>query len=283
MEITLLGIGGPRPDPERHGPALLVSAGGRRLLFDAGRGAAMQLVRAGTGVADLDAIFLTHHHYDHIGGLGDVLMAAWIEGRTRSLPVLGPPGTRRIVGALFDQVYEADIRFRLREAGVFDEVLPHPAEVFPARDVAEGARFDEGGVSVVARRVDHGDVLELAPEEWLAYGYRIEADGARLAVSGDAVACAGLDTLAEGVEVLVMCCYLATEEIDSPATEFLASRILAAAPQVGEIAARSGVRTLVLTHFREKNPALIRSLVDRVAREFPGTVIAGEDLLVVDV
>jgi ribonuclease BN (tRNA processing enzyme) len=38
MRITLLGTGGPRPDPARQGPATLVQVAGLRLLFDAGRG-----------------------------------------------------------------------------------------------------------------------------------------------------------------------------------------------------------------------------------------------------
>ncbi len=283
MKITLLGTGGPRPDPERHGPAVLVSTAASAVLVDAGRGVATQLVRAGRPLADLDAIFLTHHHYDHISGLGDLLMAAWNEGRTRPLPILGPAGTRSILAALFDQVYAADIRFRIREAETRGEFMPHPSEVFVAQDVHDRAAFEYEGVGVLARRVDHGDALGLTEAEWSAFGYRMQADGASAAVSGDAVACPGLEALADGVDVLVMCCYLAAQEIDSEDTEFLATRVIASAPQVGEIAARSGTRMLVLTHFRQKPAALIRSMVDLAAEDFPGSVIAGEDLLVLDV
>ncbi len=47
MKITLLGTGGPRPDPNRHGPAAIVNIGDAYLLFDAGRGVVLQMVRAG--------------------------------------------------------------------------------------------------------------------------------------------------------------------------------------------------------------------------------------------
>ena len=102
MRLTLLGTGGPRPDPDRQGPATLLETDGLALLFDAGRGVATQLARAGVTPEHLDAVFLTHHHYDHIGGLGDALMAAWNNGRDRRLPAYGPHGTGRNVGVPFE-------------------------------------------------------------------------------------------------------------------------------------------------------------------------------------
>ena len=46
MKLTLLGTGGPIPDPTRHGSAVALEIGDARLLFDAGRGVVLQLVRA---------------------------------------------------------------------------------------------------------------------------------------------------------------------------------------------------------------------------------------------
>ena len=61
MHITLLGTGGPRPDPTRQGPATRVQAEGLNLVFDVGRGVASQLAKAGVSASDVDAIFVTHH------------------------------------------------------------------------------------------------------------------------------------------------------------------------------------------------------------------------------
>ena len=47
MKLTLLGTGGPIPDPTRYGSAAALEVGGARLLFDAGRGAVLQMTRAG--------------------------------------------------------------------------------------------------------------------------------------------------------------------------------------------------------------------------------------------
>ena len=66
VRVRLLGTGGPRPDPERAGPATLVQVGDENLLFDTGRGVVVQMVRAGIDLASLKHVFLTHHHFDHV-------------------------------------------------------------------------------------------------------------------------------------------------------------------------------------------------------------------------
>lgn len=43
IKVTLFGTGPPVPSIERFGPSILVEAGGQRLLFDCGRGAAQRL------------------------------------------------------------------------------------------------------------------------------------------------------------------------------------------------------------------------------------------------
>ncbi len=283
MRITLLGTGGPRPDPARQGPATLVEVAGLRLLFDAGRGVTTQLAKADISLHEIDAVFITHHHFDHIGGLGDLLMAAWNNGRTRPLNIYGPHGMRSIVGALFSQIYASDIRFRIREAEVIGAPIPHPSEVFRAFDVKTGVIESNPKLTLEVGAVEHGSLaLELNDDDWSAVGYRVEGDDRAVAVAGDAVAGRDLDRLARDVDALVICAYLAGDEIVRDEDRFLSEHILAGAQQAAQIAADNGVRQLVLTHIRQKPIDSLEAMAREVRRVFSGNVTMGEDLLTID-
>lgn len=66
IAITLLGTGSPMPNPDRAGPATLISASDEHYLVDAGRGALMRLAPTGFGAPNLSAVLITHLHSDHI-------------------------------------------------------------------------------------------------------------------------------------------------------------------------------------------------------------------------
>ncbi|MEP6594871.1 MAG: MBL fold metallo-hydrolase [Ginsengibacter sp.] len=86
IKVTLLGTGTPQPLMERFGPGIL--AGGKTLLFDAGRGCLQRLRQLKLEYDTLDALFFTHLHSDHIVGLPDLWLTGWlITKRKIPLPV----------------------------------------------------------------------------------------------------------------------------------------------------------------------------------------------------
>jgi ribonuclease Z len=278
MKIVLLGTGGPRPDVRRHGPALVVRLGDENLLFDTGRGVVLQLVRAGVPLDAVNPVFLTHHHYDHIGDLGDVILSTWLQGRQGPLRIFGPEGLEAIVAALIDRVYAKDIEFRAKGEPAVGGWKP-----VTARDVGAGRVCEGAGWTVAAEHVVHGHGLGVPNFRWVCLGYRLEAEGKVVAISGDTIECEGLDRLARGADVLVQCCYLADAEITTPHAERLARYVHTSSSRVGKIAARAGVKRLVLTHFREKPDALLREIERDVRRDYDGPLVLGEDLVEIEV
>jgi ribonuclease BN (tRNA processing enzyme) len=272
--IVLLGTGGPRPDVGRGATSLLIEAGDDRILIDAGRGVVRQLAALGVPLARIDPVLITHHHYDHIGELHDVILSSWLTGRDRRLRLFGPPETRRVVEALLHQVYDKDIEFRVREAG------SGPWQEVETTDILEGVVCEGADWRVTAEVVDHGSRLDFPDafrRRWVCLGYRFECAQGVIAFSGDTVDCPGLRRLAANADILVQCCYLARGEIATPEARRLADYTLACADTVGRIATEARVGTLVLTHHRQKPDELLELMRREVAQDFAGPVLLGRD------
>ena len=98
LHVLVCGAGGPLADPKRSGPCVAIIAGETVVVIDSGSGAGRNLGRFGLAPSNVDALFLTHFHSDHIDGLGEVAMLRWAgSGRTSPLPVHGPAGVEEIV------------------------------------------------------------------------------------------------------------------------------------------------------------------------------------------
>ena len=279
MKVILLGTGGPKPDSNRQGPSLAVQIDSAYLLFDAGRGAATQLVHAGISVRDINPIFITHHHFDHIGNLGDIILSSWNLRRKTTLSIYGPEGTEAIVSALLNEVYRSDIAFRLKEAELSGVALADIRKIVNTKDVKPGLVFADKRIKVFCEFVQHGHGLGIPQEDWKCLAYRIEAKSKSVTISGDAVDCRGLGTLAKNTDALVMCCYLSKKEMGDREGDLISKHILACTPQVGKIASKAKAKKLILTHMRKKNDELMKDVVDEIKTDYDGEIIAGKDLM----
>ena len=81
MRFTLLGSGAVRNNPRRAGPSQIVHVGEQRLLFDCGRGACLRLAQEDEKVEEIDRLFLTHLHFDHIVDVPYFVFVGWNNSR----------------------------------------------------------------------------------------------------------------------------------------------------------------------------------------------------------
>ncbi|HZT52820.1 MAG TPA: MBL fold metallo-hydrolase, partial [Gaiellaceae bacterium] len=101
LDLVFLGTAASMPTAQRSASALLVRRGGERLLFDCAEGTQRQLQRSTVGLVDLEEIFLTHFHADHVLGLPGLLKTFALRGRDAlPLTVYGPKGIKDLFGAL---------------------------------------------------------------------------------------------------------------------------------------------------------------------------------------
>src|ERR687885_1116442 len=114
LDVMFIGTAGSAPTARRALPATLVRRGGDRLLFDCGEGTQRQLLRS-VGLLELEEVFLTHFHADHVLGLPGMLKTYGLRGRERALTVYGPEGLEGVFRALHPVIGRLDFEVSLVE------------------------------------------------------------------------------------------------------------------------------------------------------------------------
>ena len=247
MRLTVLGSGSPEPYARRASSGYLIETGGTKILFDCGGGVVGRLLEAGIAPAEIDYLFFSHLHSDHMMDYARLIHAAWEMGNKR-IGVFGPAPIAQITERLFgpDGAFAHDLRARTEFAPsqqVWQDrggSLPRPWPDPVITEVSPGFAFDGGTWQLTSCEVPH------AQPHLICMGFRLEAEGRSLVYSGDAGLCEDLARLAAGADTLVHWCYRPDGEALHPVLDSLC-------PTPSEIAAFArgiGVKRLFLTHFR---------------------------------
>ncbi|MFK0570330.1 MBL fold metallo-hydrolase [Endozoicomonas sp.] len=199
LNIFFCGTGTPYPDEARNPSCLAVVAGSEYLVFDAGDGSSRRLDTMGLPTKELDAVFITHWHSDHFGGLGYLINSSWIFGRAHVLEVYGPTGVTDIVEGI-GKSYELDVFYRtslqednLEQEFAFAQPIPvEPGEGYEAKTVV----YNKNGVIVSAFLVDHAPVEP-------ALGYMVEYKGRKIVISGDTRISANVKKSSQNADILI--------------------------------------------------------------------------------
>jgi ribonuclease BN (tRNA processing enzyme) len=275
--LVLLGTaGGPTPKRNRAAPAQAVVIDDQVYIVDCGNGVSRQMVLAGLRLDALRALFITHHHSDHNADYGNLLLLAWSNNLAKPVDCFGPPPLRRMTRQ-FLALNSSDIKTRIADEGRTDlRKLIRPHNVDRAGEI-----YADALVRVRCTLVDHPPVRP-------SLAYRFDGPDRSIVFSGDTAPSESLVRLAAGADVLVhevmhlpsLDALIATEPNAATLREhLLASHTLTS--QVGKIATKAGVKTLVLSHFVPGGYPFLADEVwlEAVRPDFSGEIIVGRDLL----
>ena len=221
MKLTVLGSGTSVPHPRRSSPANWLDTSGGTLLLDIGGSALQRMAEAGCEWWDLDAVWVSHFHLDHLGGLAPFLFgtryAPQTQGREKPLKIYGPRGTRKLL-TRFDEA---------GDYGLFKQ--PFPVEVLEVSPRAEFEPFE--GVHAVTFSTPH-------TSESLAVRLT-EANGTSLVYTSDTGYTDALAGFARAANLLLMeCSFFRLKPI---ATHLVLEEAL-------RLARESRARRVMLTH-----------------------------------
>jgi ribonuclease BN (tRNA processing enzyme) len=250
MIVTLVGTGTGVPSIRRNPACILVKLNDKHLVFDSGPGTLKALLQCNVDYLNIDFLFYTHFHMDHISDMGALLFAAKIppDERKKTLTIYGPKGLKDYYARLLD-LYKNTItgdtyRLELKEI--------------------ENASLEIEGFKISSKPLKHHGG---------SMGYRITSpDNKVLVYSGDTDYCDEAIELSMEADLCILECSFPDE---------LKMKGHLAPSEAGKIAKKAGVKKLALVHMY---PVCDRyDLRGACQKEFKGEIVVPEDLTTFEV
>ena len=196
LKITFLGTcAGTEPIPGRHHSSFVLETDGRCYFFDAGENCSHKAAELGIDVTKTRAVFLSHMHVDHTGGLANLLF---------TIHKLASRYKKEHINANSYDIFLPDaepfnaiktVAFYGGKAGGSVKINEHT--------VCDGLIFEDESIRVTALHNTH--LGETGENGFHSFSYLIEAKGKRIVFSGDVRFPNELDPLIDkGCDCLIM-------------------------------------------------------------------------------
>ena len=271
MELTLLGTGCPKVDFKRFGPSNLVSTNKTKILIDCGSGVTQRLDQIKVSSADIDALFLTHLHSDHVVDIYQLIISSWHSYRIKPWVVYGPKGTKKFIKKIMDAWKEERllrIKYEARSSiEAFNIII---------KEFKNSGKVKIKDLNIQYFEVDHKPVK-------FAYGFNFFHKNKKLTISGDTRPCENIMKYAQKADVLLHEVFIDgelkdTNKMRSKKTLHNVRSYHTPSTLLGKIAKLTNCKKLVLTHlvptkFNENK------LKRTIRNDFGKNPIIGRDLL----
>ena len=304
LQIAITGSGSALPDPFRGGASCALVIDGKVLQFDFGRQVMENLMLMGVSPMQIDDIYFTHLHFDHINDYDYYATATWLSGLQKDVHVYGPPGTKFMsdsaITGMHKVMYDHIRAMRNRPVRPLN-VRPEPP--FLIEEVSSGVVVENDSYKVTCARVPHtgGDVISL--------GYRIESRHGVVAISGDTGPSDAMLELGRNADVMLH--ELTVPDFGMTTGGSFSSEAMHSKDQVagkanshttptalGLLAAKANVKTLVPYHLppygsvpaavemsslyygRETDASVWSRFVEAIARNYHGKVVLAQDRMI---
>ena len=242
MQLTLLGTGCPKVDHKRFGPANLISTINATVLIDCGSGVTQRIQQAKASTANIEALFLTHLHSDHVIDLYQLIISSWHSYRVKPWKIYGPKGTEKFIHLIM-KAWKDERNQRIK----FEKRSSTQAFNIQVKEFNNYGKIRIKDLLIEYFEVDHKPVK-------YAYGFNFQHKNKKLTISGDTKPCDNLMKYAQLTDVLLHEVYI--EEEMQPITKMRSKKTLnnvknyhTTSNVVGKIAKISRCKKLVLTHF----------------------------------
>ena len=271
IKVTILGSGTPRVNIDRFSQSILVEHKNDKFLFDAGRGALLRLNQSRIMPNEIENIFFTHLHSDHILGFSDILMTGLVYHRQNPLNVFGPPGTTNFINSTM-KTFEEDIKVRsLPPENLNIDNLKSNIEI-----IFDGYTYMKNGLTIETFAVKHEPFT-------YAFGFKIFNSKYCMVISGDT-------TYSEQVIEKAKKCDLLIHEI-AHASEHILEKYPKAkgvisyhtdVSQVSEIINTVKPRLTILNHVLSLDGSSDEEILQEIKKNTKHKVLIAKDLMTID-
>lgn len=181
VKILFLGVGSPLSQRYYNVSVVINDS----ILLDAPPGVDKKMIENNLQLANINYIFITHFHGDHILGLPQLLLNIRMTERQEPLYIIGPVDIEYVVRSLL----------KLTFRGEEDDIIEKSKAVFISIS-KETEQKKIANLKFEAYRLSHGNEID--------YGYLIYQDDKRIGYTGDTGPCQNLEALVEKSDIIIL-------------------------------------------------------------------------------